>query len=160
VLTAHFAAPRLEAFSPYGYDERQFCSPGFDLPVGLLERSKYGEFPEYHTSADNLGFISAAHLEESFQMIVRILDVLENDGIYVSRNPKCEPQLGKRGLYQAIGGDKDAARKQMAMLWALNLADGEHSVLDMAERAGIPFGIMADTCKILEDADLIRRRGD
>jgi aminopeptidase-like protein len=158
VLSAHFPAPRLEPFSPYGYDERQFCSPGFDLPVGLLERSKYGEFPEYHTSADNLDFISPARLEESFQMIVRILDVLENDRRYESRNPKCEPQLGKRGLYQAIGGDRDAARKQMAMLWALNLADGEHSVLDMAQRAGIPFGIMSDTCDVLEDARLIERR--
>ena len=155
VLGTQFEAPRLEDFSPYGYDERQFCSPGFNLPVGLLERSKYGEFPEYHTSADNLDFISPMHLDESFRMIVHILDVLENDRACVSLNPKCEPQLGKRGLYQAIGGDKDAARKQMAMLWALNLADGQHSVLDMAERAGIPFAIMSDTCAILEESGLL-----
>ena len=160
VLSAGFPEPRLEAFSPYGYDERQFCSPAFNLPVGLLERSKYGEFPEYHTSADNLDFISAGHLEESFGMVARILDVLENDRRCTSLNPKCEPQLGKRGLYQAIGGDKDAARKQMAMLWALNLSDGQHSVLDMAERASIPFGIMSDTCAILEESGLVKSAGE
>ena len=103
-------------------------------------------------SADNLDFISPLHLDESFRMIVHILDVLENDRTCVSLNPKCEPQLGKRGLYQAIGGDKDAARKQMAMLWALNLADGEHSVLDMAERAGIPF-VIADDPDLLKVVD-------
>ena len=160
VLSTGFPEPRLEDFSPYGYDERQFCSPGFNLPVGLLERSKYGEFPEYHTSADNLDFIAPGHLEESFGMVARILDVLENDRRCTSLSPKCEPQLGKRGLYQAIGGDKDAARKQMAMLWALNLSDGRHSVLDMAERASIPFGIMSDTCAILEESGLIKSAGE
>ena len=159
VLRSRFAAPRIEPFSPYGYDERQFCSPGFDLPVGLLQRSKYGEFPEYHTSADNMDFISAGHLQESFGLVVRILDVLENDLRYRSLNPKCEPQLGKRGLYQAIGSDKDVARKQMAMLWALNLADGTHSVLDIAERAGIPFEIMSDTCETLERSGLLADSG-
>ncbi len=157
-VLGHFSATaRVEPFSPYGYDERQFCSPGFDLPVGLLERSKYGEFPEYHTSADNLDFVSAVHLQESFELVVRILDVVENDCRYRNLNPKCEPQLGKRGLYQAIGGDKESARRAMAMLWALNQSDGSHSVLEIAERAELPFEIMMDTCRILEEADLLAR---
>jgi len=155
VLAQFSAHARIEPFSPYGYDERQFCSPGFNLPVGLLERSKYGEFPEYHTSADNMSFISAHCLQESFTLVARILEVLEHDLTYRSSNPKCEPQLGKRGLYQAIGGDKDSARKQLAMLWALNLADGSNSVLDIAERAGLPFATVLDTCETLANARLL-----
>lgn len=135
------AAPhrRVEDFIPYGYDERQFCSPGINLPVGLFMRSKFGEFPEYHTSADNLAFIRPEHLASSFDWLQRALLVLERDAVYLNTNPKCEPQLGRRGLYHAIGGDADRVRAQMAMLWVLNLSDGHHSILDIAVRAGLPF---------------------
>ncbi len=130
---------RVEDFIPYGYDERQFCSPGIDLPVGLFMRSKFGEFPEYHTSADNLDFIRPEHLESSYEWVQRVLLVLEHDAVYLNTNPKCEPQLGRRGLYHAIGGDADRVRAQMAVLWVLNLSDGTHSLLDIAERCGLPF---------------------
>ncbi len=126
-------------FSPYGYDERQFCSPGFNLPVGRLSRTPHGRFPEYHTSADDLSFVHPAQLAASFAACLAILDVLENDVTYVSQNPKCEPQLGKRGLYHTIGGLAQSPEHEMAMLWLLNLADGEHSLLDVAERSGLPF---------------------
>lgn len=149
----------LEDFSPYGYDERQYCSPAFNLPVGLFERSQYGKFPEYHNSADNLGFVRAEYLEESYRMVVGVLEILENDAAFLNTMPKCEPQLGKRGLYSAIGGDKDAARKQMAMLWVLNLSDGTHSLLDIAERAGIPFHTLFETTALLERNGLLRRAG-
>jgi aminopeptidase-like protein len=149
----------VDDFSPYGYDERQYCSPAFDLPVGLFERSQYGKFPEYHTSADNMGFIKPEWLEESYRLIARVIEVLENDALYANMNPKCEPQLGRRGLYSAIGGDKDAARRQMAMLWVLNLSDGKHSLLDIAERARIPFGTILETAKLLEDRGLLARAG-
>lgn len=149
----------LEDFSPYGYDERQYCSPAFNLPVGLFERSQYGKFPEYHNSADNLGFVRAEYLEESYRMVVGVLEILENDAAFLNTMPKCEPQLGKRGLYSAIGGDKDAARKQMAMLWVLNLSDGTHSLLDIAERAGIPFHTLLETTALLERNGLLRRAG-
>lgn len=149
----------IEDFSPYGYDERQYCSPAFNLPVGLFERSQYGKFPEYHTSADNLSFISAGHLGESYRLVVQILDVIENNRRYRNLNPKCEPQLGKRGLYSAIGGDKDAARKQMAMLWVLNLSDGDHSLLDIANRAALPFEMIAETASLLESRQLLQVLG-
>ncbi len=147
--------PRVLDFSPYGYDERQFCSPGINLPVGLFERSKYGEFPEYHTSADNLDFVTPGHLLESFHMIRQILEILERNRRYVNRYPMCEPQLGKRGLYDAIGGDKDRARRQMALLWVLNQSDGSHSLLDIAERADLPFEMIDHAASLLEDKGLV-----
>jgi aminopeptidase-like protein len=142
-------------FFPYGYDERQYCSPGFNLPVGLFQRSKFGSIPEYHTSADNLSFISPKHLAESYRMIVETLDIIENDAVYRNLQPKCEPQLGKRGLYGAVGGDKNSATANMAMLWILNLSDGEHSLLDIAERADLPFKIVRQTAEALRGHTLL-----
>ena len=146
----------VEEFSPYGYDERQFCSPGFNLPVGRLSRTPHGKFPEYHTSADDLDFIRPAQLAASFTTILSIVDVLENDRTYLSQNPKCEPQLGKRGLYHAVGGLAHSPDNEMAMLWLLNLADGEHSLLDVAERARLPFGVIRSSAKILCESGLLK----
>lgn len=155
VLQHSGLTPHLLDYSPYGYDERQYGSPGFNLPVGLLERSHFGTFPEYHTSADNLDLITPAHLEESYGIVAGIIDVLENDRALVNLNPKCEPQLGRRGLYATIGGDKDAPERHMAMLWTLNLADGAHSLLDIAERAGLPFRRILAAARDLEGAGLL-----
>ena len=148
---------RIEDFSPYGYDERQYCSPGFNLPVGLFERSKYGAFPEYHTSADNLDFVNADNLEFSYQLIARVVEILETNWSPVSTAPYCEPQLGKRGLYEAMGGDNQRVERQMAMLWVLNLADGENSLLDMAERSGIHYSLIREVSDLLVDHELLRR---
>jgi aminopeptidase-like protein len=146
----------IENFSPYGYDERQYCSPGFDLAVGLFQRSKFGTFPEYHTSADNLDFIKPKHLEESYRIIVGAIEVLERNLAFVNTSPKGEPQLGKRGLYGAIGGDKNAAASIMTMLWVLNLSDGRHTLLDIAERAGLPFSEVSETADLLLKFGLLR----
>ncbi len=135
-------------FSPYGYDERQYCSPGFNLPVGNLTRTPHGRYPAYHTSADNLDFVRPAALVDSLATYLAVLDVLEHNQRYQSTNPKCEPQLGKRGLYGKFGGQKATKAHEMAMLWVLNLADGSHTLLDMAERANLPFSLVrqvADT---------------
>lgn len=157
VLKESFESAVIEPFSPYGYDERQFCSPGFNLPVGLLQRSKHGRYPEYHTSADNLDYIKPVHLAESLGLLMQAVDVLENDAVYINTNPWCEPQLGKRGLYEAIGGDKDRAARQMALLWVLNLSDGDHSLLDIAEKAGLPFREIFRAAVLLEEKQLLRR---
>jgi aminopeptidase-like protein len=149
-------SPSIEEFSPYGYDERQYCSPGFNLPVGLLQRSKFGTIPQYHTSADNLDFISPEALDESYRLIVDAIDVIEGDRIFLNAVSKGEPQLGRRGLYGAIGGDKDAAAANMAMLWILNLSDGEHSLLDIAERAKLPFELVKRTADLLAKHDLLK----
>jgi aminopeptidase-like protein len=146
----------LQEFFPYGYDERQYCSPAFNLAVGCLMRSPHGSFPEYHTSADNLELVQPRYLEESLQNYLKVLNVLEHNGVYVNTNPKCEPQLGKRGLYQAMGGDSEAARKNLAMLWVLNMSDGAHSLLDIATRSEIPFEIIQSVATALRKPGLLR----
>jgi aminopeptidase-like protein len=136
-------------FSPYGYDERQFCSPGFNLPVGLFQRSAFGTFPEYHTSADNLDFIRPEHLAESYRIITAVIDIVEGNWTPVSLCQKGEPQLGRRDLYAALGGDKSTGLSAMSLLWVLNLADGQHSLLDMAERSGLEFKELAGAAELL-----------
>jgi aminopeptidase-like protein len=142
-------------FFPYGYDERQFCSPGFNLPVGNLTRSQFGQYSEYHTSGDNLDLIKPEQLEGSYQLYLRIVKLLEQNRVYLNQSPKGEPQLGKRGLYEAIGGQSDQKDMQMAMLWVLNFADGEHSLLDIAIRSGIPFDQIARISEILLEKGLL-----
>ncbi len=144
-------------FYPYGYDERQFCSPGFDLPVGNLGRTPYGQFPEYHSSADNLDFINADNLQTSLQLFSRIIDTLEQNRTYRNLQPFGEPQLGRRGLYEAIGGENDSRSFQMALLWVLNQSDGKHSLLDIARRAAMPFEIIARAATALEERELLER---
>jgi aminopeptidase-like protein len=136
-------------FSPYGYDERQYCSPGFNLPVGRFSRTPYGKYAEYHTSADDLSFVHPNSLQDSFMAILRIIGLLENNYTYENLNPMCEPQLGKRGLYDRIGAD------QLAMLWVLNLSDGRYSLLDIAERSGVDFNKIREASIALEDSKLI-----
>lgn len=135
-------------FTPYGYDERQYCSPGFDLPVGCLMRSHYGRFPEYHTSADNPDFVEAGQLADTLATVASVFEVLENDRRYLNLNPKCEPQLGRRGLYAAMGGSR-LPQQELALLWVLNLSDGRWSLLDIAERAGLPFRAIDEAVQLL-----------
>jgi aminopeptidase-like protein len=142
-------------FSPYGYDERQYCSPGFNLPVGMLQRSQFGTFPEYHTSADNLDFIRPEYLAASYRTICAVIDIIENNQTYLNTAPKCEPQLGRRGLYDAIGGAPEAPTRRMAMLWTLNLSDGAHSLLDIAERAELPFAAIHTSARLLQEHGLL-----
>ncbi len=143
----------IEDFSPYGYDERQFCSPGFNLPVGCLMRTPHGKFPEYHSSADNLELMDSASLAHSLLTCLSVFYVLENNRCYCNQNPKCEPQLGRRALYRSMGGNRDEKLQETAMLWVLNQSDGEHGLLDIAERSGLVF----DT--IHEAAGLLLRHG-
>lgn len=147
---------RVVDFSPYGYDERQFCSPGFNLGVGSLTRTPYAGYPEYHTSADNPGFVSPAAMEDTLGALRDAFGVLDRNRSYVNLSPYGEPQLGKRGLYSSLGGRSDAKEAQMAMLWVLNLSDGDHSLLDIAERAGLPFDIVDVAARALHDAGLVK----
>jgi aminopeptidase-like protein len=149
--------PSIIDFFPYGYDERQFCSPGFNLPVGLFQRSRFAQIPQYHTSADNLEFIRADHLARSYGLIASTIDVIERDAVYLNTMPQCEPQLGKRGLYRVIGEDKGAEAANLAMLWILNLSDGAHSLLDIAERAKLPFPVVCKIAQLLQQHGLLAR---
>ena len=147
-------------FSPYGYDERQFCSPGFNIPVGCVMRTPHGQYPEYHTSADNLEFLSMESLTDSIEKCASVLDILENNRIYLNQNPKCEPRLGKRGLYRTIGGNTDEKRNELAMLWVLNLSDGNHNLLDIAQKSGLHFSELQRAAAALLQHDLLKAVGD
>lgn len=146
---------RVAPFVPYGYDERQYCSPGFDLPVGCLMRTPNGQYEEYHSSADNLSLLRPECLSHSLSVLQRIVAVIEGEQTYRSLNPKGEPQLGRRGLYATMGGQRSAGLEQMALLWVMNLADGRHSLLDIAERAGMPFTAIHVAATALVDAKLL-----
>lgn len=155
VLAASQAPFNVRDFSPYGYDERQYCSPGFDLPVGCLNRTQHGKFPQYHTSADDLDFVTPEALADSLRLCLQIFHVLEGNHTYLNLCPKGEPQLGKRGLYRSIGGHADAEAREMAMLWVLNLSDGQHSLLDIAERSGLQFATILSAATDLQHHQLL-----
>jgi aminopeptidase-like protein len=148
----------VEDFVPYGYDERQYGSPGFDLAVGSLTRTPWGRYPEYHTSADDLDFIRPANLAGSLGAYLRVMDLLESNRTFRNLNPHCEPQLGRRGLYSSIGGGssgEEARERRMALLWVLNQSDGRHDLLAVAERSGLPFARIREAARALLAAGLL-----
>lgn len=143
-------------YSPYGYDERQYNALGFDLAVGRLSRTPHGEYPEYHTSADDLNFVTDDQLVESLAAVLEILDVLEHDASYTNLSPCGEPQLGTRGLYPTTGGTA-ATDAVMAMLWTLAYSDGSTTLLEIAERADLPFAALHRAARDLCAAGLLAR---
>jgi aminopeptidase-like protein len=160
VLADSGAAHTVVDFSPYGYDERQFCSPGYDLPVGRFGRSQHGEYPQYHTSADDLTFVRPEYLADSYRLLHQIVTVVDGNWLPRSTSPFGEPQLGRRGLYRAIGATLDRRAAEMALLWVLNLADGRHTLLDMAVRSGLDFPQVAQAAASLRDAGLLVTAAD
>jgi len=142
-------------FSPYGYDERQYCSPGFNLPVGCFMRTPHGEYPEYHSSADNLDFVKPESLAKSFELCLSVFDLLEHNRTYFNTNPKCEPQLGRRGLYRTVAGQQEKQTRELVHLWVLNLSDGRHSLLDVAARSGVPFDEVRRSAEALLECGLL-----
>jgi len=148
-------AARCIDFSPYGYDERQLCSPGFDLPVGRLTRSPNGAYPEYHSSADDFSLLDRAAFRQSLRACAAMLALADRNAAYVNLNPNCEPQLGRRGLFRATGGTAPADFEH-ALLWILNQSDGRHSLLDIAERSGLEFDMLVSAADALLAAGLLR----
>ena len=145
----------LSDFEPYGYDERQFCSPGFDLPVGRITRSPNGTYPEYHTSADDLSLVTPEQLAESIRAVATTISLLDANRTLLNLSPKGEPRLGKRGLYGSVGG-AGPGEFEHALLWVLSLADGKHDLLAMAERSGMSFELLDQAAGALENAGLLR----
>jgi aminopeptidase-like protein len=145
-------------FFPFGYDERQFCSPGFNLPVGCLTRATYGRYPEYHTSADNLEFVKASSLAESLNVFQEIIHVLEVNKKFINQSPKGEAQLGKRGLYHMIGANNQNMDFQIALLWILNASDGSQSLLDIARKANMKFDDIKNAADRLIDCGLLKEK--
>ncbi len=154
VLSASGQPHKVIDYFPYGYDERQFNSPGFGLPVGSIMRAEHGQFPEYHTSADNLAFVAPQHLEQSLELCLAVVNTLSDNRRYRNLRPYGEPQLGKRGVYKALGGAhiKD---HQLAIFWVLALSDGEHGLLQIAQRSGLPFTLIRDAARLLHQQELL-----
>jgi aminopeptidase-like protein len=154
VLTTRDAPSLITDFSPYGNDERQFCSPGFDLPIGSVTRSGRHRSDRDHTSADDMASILPHSLTDTLEACLAIIAVLEGNATVASLHPKCEPQLGRYGLYRSFGGHADQLR-EMAFLWVMSYADGAHSTLDVAQRSGLPFDAIRDAALALEGAGLV-----
>lgn len=148
---------KLIDFEPYGYDERQFCSPGFNLPVGRFSRTPNGEFPEYHTSADNMRFVEPSSLSESMAFLLSTFYALESAVKYINTSPKCEPQLGKRGLFKAIGGQHSTQDYQMALLWALNLSDSKHTLEDIVDASQLDVSLIEKAITNLVGVNLLKK---
>ncbi len=155
VVTRRDPLARLLPWDPYGYDERQFCSPGFDLAVGRLTRGVHGTYPEYHTSADDLAFTSTERVDEAVEAVHEILRAVDGDDVLVSRQPHGEPQLGRRGLYRALAGMVDSKSTEVASLWVLSLADGQHGIDDVVERSGLAREIVEGAVERLDAAELV-----
>ena len=158
VLAETESGVKIRDFDPYGYDERQFCSPGIDLPLCRLSRLPNGEYPEYHTSADNLDLVSAAALGEALAACISISDALDDNEVWINNAPMGEPQLGKRGLYHATGGTNPKEREH-AILWILNQSDGNRSLRDIAENSGLDLATLRDVAAELEAAGLLSPAG-
>ncbi len=143
-------------FFPTGSDERQFCSPGFNLNVGSLMRTPYGKFTQYHTSEDNLEFVKGEFLADSYLKYLTSIFVLENNKKYINLNPKCEPHLGKRGLYRQIGGQKTSNDIEIALFWLLSFSDGSCDLLDISEKSGINFETLHEATIKLQENGLLK----
>ncbi len=146
----------LEDFFPdSGSDERQYCSPGFNLPVGSLMRTRYGKYKEYHTSADNKDFISFEAMEKSVEKYLEVIYLIENNYTYINKNPNCEPMLGKRGLYPSLGSQKETEELIRAIMWVLNLSDGQNDLIEICNKSKINYKIIIEAAKKLHENELL-----
>ncbi len=136
-----------------GSDERQYNSPGVDLPVGSLMRTKYGEYPEYHTSLDTLEVISPEGLAGGLSMLVQAVDILETNNFY-RVNVKCEPQLDKRGLYPTTS-TKSSDTQLRNQMNVISFLDGQLDLLEISEICGISYNEVVSVINKLYDVDLV-----
>lgn len=141
-------------FLDRGSDERQYCSPGIDLPICLMMRSKYGCYPEYHTSLDDLKLVTPAGLLGSYEMFQKAIECLElNERLKTTI--LCEPQLGKRGLYPTIGTKTSAAHVRDMMNF-LVYADGKRTTLEIAEVINVPLWELTESIEKLKREGILR----
>ena len=134
-------------FVPMGSDERQYSSPGINIPIVSIMRTQYSKYPQYHTSADNISIINERCLDEILDIYLKVIYIIENDKIFKNKYSKCEPQLGKRGVYSSSSEDN------LVFKWLLNMSDGKNSLLDIAIRSNINFD------KIKKASDILYTKG-
>jgi aminopeptidase-like protein len=146
----------LDFFPHSGADERQYCSPGFNLPVGSIMRTPYARYPQYHTSLDDRSFVTPEALAGSVDAYEAVCRVLEGNKTYENLSPHGEPQLGRRGLYPTVGAARTSAAFVDAMLWVLNSSDGTNDLISVAERSGLEFDVVREAATAAEAAGLLR----
>jgi aminopeptidase-like protein len=156
VLRDSGAPHRVLPWEPWGGDERQFCSPGFNLPMGCLMRTPHGEFAGYHTSADGLERIRPESLAEAVETCLELVDVLETNRSFRNLSPYGEPQLGRRGLYRSAGGAVETPDDERALLWVLNQSDGGATLLDIARESGLRYAVVRRAAERLQGAGLLQ----
>jgi aminopeptidase-like protein len=156
VLRDSGAPHRMLPWEPWGGDERQFCSPGFDLPVGCLMRTPHGEFAGYHTSADGLERVRPESLAEAVDTCLELVEVLESNCSYTNLSPYGEPQLGRRRLYRPVGGAVATPDDERALLWVLNQSDGRSTLLDVARSSGLRYSAVCRAAEQLQQAGLLK----
>ena len=156
VLRQQDSAYKSYTFLARGSDERQYCSPGIDLPVCGICRTKYGDYPEYHTSLDNLELVTAEGLEGSLQVMKKCLYILEENKIFRCKE-KCEPQLGKRGLYPILSTKErnENGRSSQTMLNLAAYADGQHDLLSIAEIIGTNINELVPMARKLVELNIL-----
>jgi aminopeptidase-like protein len=156
VLSSRNEPYTIDEYTPWGYDERQYCSPGIDLPLGCFMRSKPGGYGEYHSSADNLDLVQPEYLADSLSVLADVLALIENSRSFRNTSPECEPQLGRRGLYEKIGGTTSEAKTDtMSLLWVMNYSDGQHALPFIADKSGISMDKLESAAEILMEAGLL-----
>jgi len=143
-------------FSPIGSDERQYCSPGFNLPIGSLMRTPYHQFPEYHTSKDNINLISIESLQDMYEKYLCVFEILEQNRTYISNKPRCEPMLEKIGMFRNNESNNVSNTIWVAIFWILAYGDGTNSLLDVAFRSCMKFDEISNASKLLLKSDLIK----
>ncbi|MEO8664941.1 MAG: DUF4910 domain-containing protein [Ignavibacteria bacterium] len=146
----------VEDFFPTGSDERQYCSQGFNLPVGSLMRTRYGKYEEYHTSADNKDCITFEAMESSVETYLKIFKVIEENETYINTMPHCEPQLGKRDLYPTLGSQKNTSELVNAMMWVLNFSDGSNDLISISEKSKIDFEVVKEASDKLVEKGILK----
>jgi len=160
VVLAHCGLDSKEIdFYPAGSDERQYCSPGYDLPVGLLTRATPATFPQYHSSLDDLELVTAQALGESLEVYRQIIEALEANERFEVSVAHCEPYLSGRGLYPTTGAARTVGQERADMMFLLNFLDGRPDLLAAAERSGRPIGALRAVADKLVEHDLLRRVG-
>ena len=147
---------RWRSFNPaIGSDERQYCSPGFDLPMGSLMRTMYTEYPQYHCSLDNKDIIDFGAMAETIDAYVDLFEIIEANRTWKNTVMFGEPQLSKRNLFRSLGSQIHSEERDNAIWWLLNLADGKHDLIDIAEKSGLDWRLLAEVAEMLNKSELL-----
>ena len=146
-------------FDPFGYDERQFCAPASKLHVGRLTRSLPGEFDEYHSSKDNLDLVNAVNLDESYQLLLNAIEILEANETLINTQGHCEPFLQPYNLYRPYGDDNKFVVRPESVMYVLNLANGKNDLIEIADRSGHDFEDICAAANKLKEIGILQPAG-